>query len=143
MFFFIVGEYSFNRLGAKRVDRLAMGRMSDVLGLLKVVLPDMPGDSLDTLLVLCASLPDWTVLADIALALVFPVSFAVGCGIFKHLVLRTKRAVVVLVVDILIPWQITILDYGTLVGQRSPAEKQDDRSSCPTSHRLSAQLLIT
>lgn len=103
MFFFGVGEDSLNGLGTKRVGRLAYRRMPDVLSLFEIVLPDMPGDRLDTLPVLCSLFPNRPVPADIALALVFPVSIAVSCIVFQHPVLRAKYTIIVFVVDILIP----------------------------------------
>lgn len=54
VFFFGVGEDALNRLGAKRVGRFSYRRMPDVLGLFKVVLPNVPGDSFGALLVLRA-----------------------------------------------------------------------------------------
>ena len=79
VFFFGVGEDTFNGLGAQCVGLFAQRRMADILCLFNVILPDMPGYGFHTLLILGTLFSYRTILADIAFAFVLSVSFSV-CG---------------------------------------------------------------
>ena len=105
--------------------------MPDIFSLFKVVMPDVSGNGFDTLLVLCALLPYRTILANVPFALVFPVSVPVGCCVFQHFVLRTQHTVVILIVNIFVPWQIALLRHGTLVRQRRNSTAVNDLFADP------------
>lgn len=94
-------------------------------------MPDVSGNGFDTLLVLCALLPYRTILANVPFALVFPVSVPVGRCVFQHFVLRTQHTVVILIVNIFVPWQIALLRHGTLVRQRRNSTAVNDLFADP------------
>lgn len=65
------------------------------------------------LYIACALFFRWTVRTDIAPAstFVFSLSVAVGCGIVERFVFRTDNVVIVVVVDIFMPWGTFFLTF--------------------------------
>ena len=93
--FFGVCKYTLNCLRAQSICLFADRREPDIFCLLDVIMPDMSGYGLYALLILSALFSDRTVLADISLALVFPVAFTIRRCITQHLVLRTDHTIIV------------------------------------------------
>ena len=79
------------------VNRGVAGIVSHFL----VFFPDVPGNRLNAILVICAKMPGGTVAADLWIAFIFPVSIPVGGAVLQQLVLRTNDAVEILVIHIL------------------------------------------
>ena len=88
VFFFCVRKDALNRLRTQGVGCLTYRRMPYVLCPLQIFLPDMTGYGFRVLPVLRAFLQFWAIPANIAFALIFPISFTVGGGITENLVLR-------------------------------------------------------
>ena len=88
VFLFGVCKDALNRLRTQGIGCFAYRRMPDILCPLQILLPDMAGYGFCVLPVLRTSFPNRAALTDVALALIFPISFTVGGGITENLVLR-------------------------------------------------------
>ena len=101
----------FSRLVHPLVDRCVPSVVCQFL----VVLPDVPGNRLNAILVLCAKMSGGTVGANLWIALVFPVSIPVGGAVVQHLVFRADDAVKMLVIHIFPPF-MSALCLRPLIG---------------------------
>lgn len=81
--------------------------MPDISRWLEAVLPDMTGNSFRILPVLRAAFPHRATLTDVAFTLVFPISFTVGGSTAQDLVLQMRDTVVLFIVYIRIPGQVS------------------------------------
>ena len=90
VFLFGVRKDALNRLRTQGIGCFAERGMADIFRSLQILLPDMTGYCFRMLPVLRTFLQFWAISANIAFALVFPISFAVGSGITQNLVLRTQ-----------------------------------------------------
>ena len=88
VFLFCVRKDALNRLRTQGVGCLTYRRMPYVFCPLQIFLPDMTGYGFRVLPVLRAFLQFWAIPANIAFALIFPISFTVGGGIAQDLVLQ-------------------------------------------------------
>ena len=100
VFLFGVGKHPLNGLTSHGVCLFPQFGMPDVLSPLYILLPDMAGDRFCATGRSGASLPVRAALANIALALILPVTFPVGRGIAQYLVMGAQHAVVVLIIYI-------------------------------------------
>ena len=92
------------------VDRCVPGIVSHIL----VCLPDMTGNRLNAIFVLCAKRSGWTVGTNLWVALVFPVSIPVGGTVVQYLVFWTDDAVEMLIIHIFPPF-MSVLCLWTLI----------------------------
>ena len=126
VFLFGVRKDALNRLRTQGVGCFAERGMADIFRSLQILLPDMTGYCFRMLPVLRTFLQFWAISANIAFALVFPISFAVGSGITQNLVLRTQDTIVIFIVHVCIPGQVPFLGHWSFVGKRwDPSTIQD------------------
>lgn len=133
VFLFCVRKDALNGLGSQGVGCLAQGRMSDVLRPFYVLMPDVALNDFGALSALGAAFTDRAVFANVALALVFPVSIAVGGRVAQNFVLRTKYTIVIFIVNIFIPRQIAVLCHRALIGQGRDSSAVKDLFADPWS----------
>ena len=100
--FFGVGKYALNCLRTQSIGLFANRGVPDIFCLFNIIMPDMSGYGLYTLLILSTLFSDWAILADISFALIFPVAFTIRRCITQHLILRTEYTIVVLVVYVFV-----------------------------------------
>ena len=126
VFLFGVRKDALNRLRTQGIGCFAERGMADIFRSLQILLPDMTGYCFRMLPVLRTFLQFWAISANIAFALVFPISFAVGSGITQNLVLRTQDTIVIFIVHVCIPGQVPFLGHWSFVGKRwDPSTIQD------------------
>ena len=118
VFLFCVRKDALNRLRTQGVGCLTYRRMPYVFCPLQIFLPDMTGYGFRVLPVLRAFLQFWAIPANIAFALIFPISFTVGSGITENLVLRAQDTIVIFIIYVRIPGQIPFLRHRPFVGKR-------------------------
>ena len=94
------------------VNRSIPGIVSHFL----VFFPDVPGNSLNAILVLCAKMSGRTVAADLWITFILPVTFPVGGAVIQYLELRTDDAIKVLIVYILPPLVSALHGLRSLIG---------------------------
>ena len=128
-----VRKDALNRLRTQSAGCLAHRRMPDVFCPLQIFLPDMAGYGFRVLPVLRAFLQFWAIPANIAFALIFPISFTVGSGITENLVLRAQDTIVIFIIYVRIPGQIPFLRHRPFVGKRWDFSTIED--SWPTTNR--------
>ena len=105
--------------------------MPKVLRSFYVVVPGMARYDLCTLLIFSAAFTDRTGFANVTFAFLLPVALAIGGGIAQNLALRTEDAVVILIIDIFIPWQVPILRHRAFIGQRRDSPAVEDLFADP------------
>ena len=131
VFLFGVRKDALNRPRSQSVGCFAYWRMPDVFRPFQIRLPDMTGYRFRVLPVLCAPLPLWAISANIAFALVFPISFTVGGGITENLVLRAQDTIVIFIVYVRVPGQVSFLCHWPPVGQRWDSSAVEDLFANP------------
>ena len=80
-----------------------------------VFFPDVPGNRLNAILVICTKMFGGTVATELWITLVFPVSIPVGGAVVQYLVFRADNTVEMLVIYIFPPF-MSALCLGTLIG---------------------------
>ena len=88
VFLFCARKDALNRLRTQGVGCLTYRGMPYIFCPILIFLPDMAGYGFRVLPVLRTSFPNRAALTDVALALIFPISFTVGGGITQDLILR-------------------------------------------------------
>ena len=115
VFLFCICKNTFNGFFPCLVHPLVNRSVPGIVCHFLVFLPDVPGNRLNAILVLCTKMSGWTVTADLWIAFIFPVSFPVGGAVVQYLVFRTDDAVKMLVIYILPPFVSVLHCLGSLV----------------------------
>ena len=114
MFLFGICEDSFNGFFSCLVHPPVNWSVPGIVCHFLVFFPDVPGNRLNAILVICAKMSGGTVVTNIWITLVFAVSIPVGGAVVQHLVFRADDAVEMLVIHILPPF-MSALCLGTLI----------------------------
>ena len=131
MFFFCVRKDALNRLRTQSVGYLAYRRMPDILCSFQILLPDMTGYRFRVLSVLRTILQLRAISANITFALVFLISFTVGSGITENLILRAQDTIVIFIIHVCIPGQVSFLCHWPLVEERWDSSTVEDLFADP------------
>ncbi len=115
VFFFCICKDPFDRLFAACIQLLVFWCIPRILSQFHVVLPDMSRHRFFKALGIRTKMPGWTFLADVASALVFPITFPVRGRVVQRLVLRANDDIIVLVIDILPPFMPAFFRLRPLV----------------------------
>ena len=115
VFFFGIRKDTFNGFFSCFVHPLVNRSVPGIVCHFLVFFPDMPGNRLNAVFVLCAKMSGRTVSTNLWITFVFPVAIPVGSAVVQYLVLRADDTVEMLVIHILPPF-MSALCLGTLVG---------------------------
>ena len=117
MFFFRVRKDTLNGLGTQGVGCFAKRRMADILRPFQIILPDVALNCFSALPALRAAFTYRAAFANVAFALVLPISITVGGRITQDLVLWAEDTIVIFIVNIFIPRQVALPGHRALIGQ--------------------------
>ena len=115
MLLFGIRKNTFNGFFSCLVHPLVNWSVPGIVCHFLVFFPDMSGDRLNAVLVICTKMSGGTVGTNLWVTLVFPVSIPVGGAVVQHLVFRADDAVKMLVIYIFPPF-MTALCLGPLIG---------------------------
>ena len=81
-----------------------------------IITPDVLGNCLNVVFVLCAKMSCRAVTTDLWITFVLPITVTVCRAVFQYMVLRTQYAIIILVIYILLPFVSAFHCLGTRIG---------------------------
>ncbi len=102
MLLFQIGKDTLNRFFPLGVDVSVPRRMPQMFCFIQGILPNMAKDELLVIPILCALGEQWARLTNPRVGDIFTISLSIRCSVRKHLVLGTKKTIVVFIIDKLV-----------------------------------------
>ena len=116
MLLFGICKDSFNGFFSCLVHPLVNRSIPGIISHFLVFFPDVPGNSLNAILVLCAKMSGRTVTTNLWITSILPVAILVGGAVIQYLEFRADDAVEVLIIYILPPFMSALHGLRSLVG---------------------------
>ena len=113
-----IGKDTLNSFLTGLVHRPADRCAAGLLCHFHIVTPDVPGNSLNAVVVLCTKMSGRTVAADLWITFILTVTVTVCRSVFQYLVFRTQNTIIILVIYILPPFMSVFHRPGTRIGCR-------------------------